>query len=153
MTYQRKWALVLSCLQVVPTLQYFLLFKIAPRTLQEYSALLMFHSVTHLPASLPPRTPSPDQLGILKLHEVFREKQILMLPKSPGSPGAAGWPKLYLTEAHPSASPSSTTWLSLAHSPLSKIKAQAKGCSPCCGSSGNFPTERKISSNAQKEKE
>lgn len=47
----------------------------------------------------------------------------------------------------------SIMWLSLAQTPSSRIKAQAKGFTPCCGSSSNFPTERKISSNVQKEKQ
>lgn len=97
--------------------------------------------------------PAPNQLGIPKLPGVSREKQILTLPKSQRSQGAAGWPKPHLTEAHPCACQSGVTWLSLAHASPPNMKTWAKGCSLCCGSSCYFPIEKKISFYVQKRKQ
>lgn len=96
---------------------------------------------------------APNQLGNPKLPGVSREKQILKLPKSQPSQGAAGWPKPRLTEVHPCTCQSSVTWLSLAHASPPNMKTWAKGCSLCCGSSRYFPIENKISFYVQKRKQ
>lgn len=73
---QGKWTIVLSSLQAVPTLWWYFLFRIAPRSLQKYTCKLLLQPVTQLPlpTSCHCFTP-PDHAGL-------RCGSLLLLPSS-----------------------------------------------------------------------